>query len=165
MTPEEVQQQEAQLHEIALSVRNWGKWGPDDELGTLNYITPDVVAQAAQLVTAGKVFGLGIPLQRNGPQSGTRARFNPIHTMFRDGGDQPDDVVSGEGYGGADDWVAMPLQCVTQWDALSHVFYQGKMYNGYDATLRWGRRLGGDALAVRDAVGCAIARVLSGQDV
>lgn len=49
MTPEEVQQQEAQLHDIALSVRNWGKWGPDDELGTLNYITPDAIAQAAQL--------------------------------------------------------------------------------------------------------------------
>lgn len=135
MTPEDIQQQEAQLHDIALSVRNWGKWGPDDELGTLNYITPEAVAGAAQLVTTGKVFALGIPLQRNGPQSGKRPRFNPIHTMFRDGGDQPKDVVSGEGYGGADDWVAMPLQCVTQWDALSHVFYQGKMYNGYDATL------------------------------
>jgi kynurenine formamidase len=29
----------------------------------------------------------------------------------------------------------MPLQCVTQWDSLAHVFYQGKMYNGYDASL------------------------------
>jgi kynurenine formamidase len=35
------------------------------------------------------LFALGIPLTRQGPQSGTRQRFNPIHTMFRDGGDAP----------------------------------------------------------------------------
>lgn len=40
-----------------------------------------------------------------------------------------------EGYGGSDDWIVMPLQCVTQWDSLAHIFYEGKMYNGYDATL------------------------------
>jgi kynurenine formamidase len=126
------------LRELALRVRNWGKWGPDDEIGTLNYITPEVIARASQLVTAGKVFALGIPLQRNGPQSGTRPRFNPIHTMFRDGGDQPRDdaaVLDMQGYGGSDDWIVMPLQCVTQWDSLAHVFYEGKMYNGFDANL------------------------------
>ena len=80
---------EEALRRIALQVRNWGKWGPDDELGTLNYITPERVAAACRLATTGKVFALGIPLDRNGPQSGTRARFNPIHTMFRDGGDAP----------------------------------------------------------------------------
>ena len=126
------------LRKIALSVRNWGKWGPDDEIGTLNYITPERVAAACRLATAGKVFALGIPLGRNGPQSGTRQRFNPIHTMFRDGGDAPrtpDEVKAMEGYGGSDDWIVMPLQCVTQWDSLAHVFYEGKMYNGYDARL------------------------------
>ena len=126
------------LRELALSVRNWGRWGPDDEIGTLNYITPERVAAACRLATTGKVFALGIPLDRNGPQSGTRARFNPIHTMFRDGGDAPRtpaEVAAQEGYGGSDDWIVMPLQCVTQWDSLAHIFYEGKMYNGYDATL------------------------------
>jgi hypothetical protein len=126
------------LRELALQVRNWGKWGPEDELGTLNYITPAMIAQACQLVTAGKVFALGIPLQRHGPQSGTRQRFNPIHTMFRDGGDQPRnaaEVAEMQGYGGSDDWIVMPLQCVTQWDSLAHVFYDGEMYNGFDAAL------------------------------
>jgi kynurenine formamidase len=121
-----------------MQVRNWGRWGPHDEIGTLNHITPDSIAAACRLVTAGKVFALGIPLQRQGPQSGTRQRFNPIHTMFRDGGDQPKDaagVVEMQGYGGSDDWIVMPLQCVTQWDSLAHVFYEGKMYNGFDATL------------------------------
>jgi len=55
--------------------------------------------------------------------------------MFRDGGDQPRDaagVVELQGYGGSDNWIVMPLQCVTQWDSLAHVFDSGKMYNGYD---------------------------------
>jgi hypothetical protein len=72
------------LRKIALQVRNWGHWGADDEIGTLNYITADTIAAACRLATAGKVFALGIPLQREGPQSGTRQRFNPIHTMFRE---------------------------------------------------------------------------------
>jgi hypothetical protein len=80
---------EEALRKIALQVRNWGRWGPNDEIGTLNYITPEMIAAASRLVTSGKVFALGIPLQRQGPQSGTRQRFNPIHTMFRDGGDAP----------------------------------------------------------------------------
>ena len=45
------------LKKIALQVRNWGKWGPDDELGTLNYITPARIAAACRLATSGKVSG------------------------------------------------------------------------------------------------------------
>jgi kynurenine formamidase len=126
------------LRKLVMQVRNWGKWGPDDEIGTLNYITPDAIAEACRLATSGKVFALGIPLQREGPQSGTRQRFNPIHAMFRDGGDQPrtpDEVRAMQGYGGSDDWIVMPLQSVTQWDSLAHIFYEGKMWNGYDARL------------------------------
>ena len=126
------------LRKLAQQVRNWGRWGVDDEIGTLNYITPAAIAGACRLVTGGKVFALGIPLQRQGPQSGTRQRFNPIHTMFRDGGDQPKnaaEVAEMQGYGGSDDWIVMPLQCVTQWDSLAHVFYEGQMYNGRPATL------------------------------
>ena len=129
---------EEALRKIALQVRNWGRWGPDDEIGTLNYITPEAIARASRLVTAGKVFALGIPLQREGPQSGTRQRFNPIHTMFRDGGDRPRtaaEVEAAQGYGGSDDWIVMPLQCATQWDSLAHIFHEGKMYNGVDAGL------------------------------
>jgi len=129
---------EETLRKLAMQVRNWGRWGSDDEIGTLNFITPDAVAAACRLATTGKVFALGIPLQREGPQSGTRQRFNPIHTMFRDGGDAPRtpaEVVAMQGYGGSDDWIVMPLQCVTQWDSLAHVFYEGKMFNGYDAAL------------------------------
>src|SRR5256712_8859664 len=121
---------EETLRKLALQVRNWGKWGADDEIGTLNYITPEKIAQASQLVTAGKVFALGIPLERNGPQSGTRQRFNPIHTMFRDGGDAPKtpaEVKAAEGYGGSDDGMVMPLPCVPQRGRPAPLSYAGEL--------------------------------------
>src|SRR5438128_1315897 len=52
------------------ALKNWGKWGPDDELGVLNYITPEDIVNAARLVKKGKVFRLGLNLDENGPQRG-----------------------------------------------------------------------------------------------
>jgi kynurenine formamidase len=57
--------------------------------------------------------------------------------MLADGGDAlagAQDFLPG-GFRYADDLVTMPLQCGTQWDALAHVFYDGKMYNGRDIRL------------------------------
>jgi hypothetical protein len=71
------------------------KWGPDDYLGMLQYITPAKVAHATRIIARGKVFALGIPLQRNGPQCGTYQWFNLIHLMFREGGDKPTDIIEG----------------------------------------------------------------------
>ena len=42
---------EENLRKIAMQVRNWGRWGADDEIGTLNFITPDAVAAACRLAT------------------------------------------------------------------------------------------------------------------
>lgn len=118
------------LEKLGAQVRNWGRWGPDDERGTLNLITPQKVVQAARLVRQGKVFSLSIPLDRNGPQTGKGRRSNPIHSMILDGGDYA--ATGGEnGLGIADDFVVLYLQCGTQWDGLAHVFWQGKLYNGY----------------------------------
>jgi kynurenine formamidase len=118
------------VRELAQRYRNWGKWGPDDELGTLNFITPEKIAGAAKLVKQGKVFSLAIPFDQNGPQSGFGGRHNPLHFMLQDGGDVASgaqDFIPGLRY--CDDAVTMPLQCATQWDALSHIYFDGKMYN------------------------------------
>lgn len=54
------------VRETGLKYRNWGKWGTDDELGTLNYITPEAIVGAARLVKRGKVFSLAIPFNNTG---------------------------------------------------------------------------------------------------
>lgn len=116
---------------------NWGRWGPDDELGTLNFITPDRVLAAASLPRRGLVLSCALPFDASGPQSGTGGRHNPIHYMLADGGDilaGAQDPIPG-GFNYADDAVIMPLQCGTQWDALAHVSYDGKLYNDRDVSL------------------------------
>ena len=77
----------SQVIEAAEKYRNWGKWGPDDQLGTLNYITPEKRVAAAKLVKKGTLISLGTPFDSSGPQSGDLGRFNPIHTMVATGTD------------------------------------------------------------------------------
>jgi kynurenine formamidase len=115
---------------------NWGKWGAEDELGTLNYITPELVVRSSRLVKRGVTFSLAIPLDSSGPQINQPRRFNPIHRMILTGPDFTTGAFKRPGgVGFADDMVIMALQCATQWDALSHCFLDGKLYNGYDANL------------------------------
>ena len=86
---------------------------------------------------SGRVISCALPFDQNGPQTGLAGRHNPIHLMLADGGDAlagAQDFLPG-GFNYADDAVPMPLQCGTQWDALSHVFYDGKMYNDRDVKL------------------------------
>jgi len=69
------------VREIARRVSNWGRWGADDERGTVNFITPEVVRRAAACVRRGTVFSLGLPFGPDGPQIGQGGRTNPVHTM------------------------------------------------------------------------------------
>ncbi len=115
---------------LARKYRNWGRWGATDELGTVNFITAAKVKAAAGLVRQGKVISLAIPFDANGPQTGFGGRINPLHYMLQDGGDVASgaqDFLPGLRY--CDDAISMPLQCATQWDALSHIYFDGKMYN------------------------------------
>lgn len=120
---------------------NWGRWGPDDQLGTVNHIRPEDVVAASRLVTSGRVISLAIPVDENGPQTGGFGRFNPIHLMIRDGNGALTGTTVRDFYGGRDRWIRgtddlliLPLQSGTQWDALGHIIFDGKIYNGYDAS-------------------------------
>ncbi|MDT3443198.1 MULTISPECIES: cyclase family protein [unclassified Pseudofrankia] len=138
---------------VGRGLSNWGRWGADDEVGTLNLITPARVAAAAALARTGRVFDLGYTLSANGPQIGLGGRVNPVHLMSMTG--QP---PLPDGAGIADDFVFMPLQCATQWDGLAHVSYDGRCYNDVPAssiTARGAERLAIDRLA-RGVVGRAV---------
>ncbi len=118
------------FHEIAARVNNWGRWGSDDEIGTLNLITDEVVRAAAATVRTGRRIGLALPLKQRGVQTGmVRGRVNPLHTMV---------AVNWELFGPgfvatSDDSVTMGLQAGTHWDALPHVSQSGRIYNGRPA--------------------------------
>ncbi len=126
---------------LAERCSNWGRWGADDQLGTLNHIGPGEVRAAAGLVRTGRTFSLAIPLDENGPQTGGFGRFNPIHLMIRDGNAAATGTVVRDFYGGRDRWIRgtddlliLPLQSGTQWDSLAHIVFENRIYNGYDAT-------------------------------
>ncbi len=123
---------------------NWGRWGEDDERGTLNYITPDAIRHATTLVKTGATVRLGLNYDANGPQiPSPSGRFNPIHVMTRHAGDaELCEHPAPMEFGYADDIVTMPLQCSTQWDGLAHIYYDKQMYNGYSTN----QVLGGGAM-------------------
>jgi kynurenine formamidase len=117
--------------QLAERVSNWGRWGDDDERGTLNLIDADAVRRGAACVRAGKTFSLALPLNSDGPQTGViPGRDNPDHKMVAVNmaftGDPNEFATS-------DDAVSMGLQAATHWDALAHVSYGGKLYNGFPA--------------------------------
>jgi kynurenine formamidase len=129
---------------VGQQVSNWGRWGDEDERGTVNLITPQHVAAAATLVRHGKVFDLGIELGPNGPQAGG-ARINPMHLMSATGSESkyPD------GFRVADDYIFMPLQAAAQYDSLAHVHYDGLLYNGFAA----------DSITTAGAAHCSIDKL------
>jgi kynurenine formamidase len=122
---------------IGRQYRNWGRWGDDDQVGTLNFITAAKIREAAALVKQGKVIDMALPYDKDGVQPpGGGKRFNPMHFMIATGAEAAagaQDFIAGLRY--ADDVIMMPLQCGTQWDGLAHVFVEGKMYNGRDMAL------------------------------
>ena len=125
------------VDDLIRRVSNWGRWGADDEIGTLNYLTPTVRAAAAGLVRDGDPVSLALPLDRNGLQAHGDVRLNPQHVMLQTGTDLRAGVQrnSIDGWGYADDMVVMALQAATHWDGLGHAFYDYKMYNDRDCTL------------------------------
>jgi kynurenine formamidase len=119
------------LAEARRKYRNWGRWGADDALGTLNYIDGAKRASALPLARAGRVFSLAVELSREGPRGGDRGRGNPVHTMLSSG----QEAAAGaqgfpHGFGDADDVVFMPLQAGTHWDGLGQVFDSALAWNG-----------------------------------
>ncbi|CAM3578005.1 cyclase family protein [Tsukamurella ocularis] len=120
---------------LAEAPSNWGKWGPDDEVGSLNYLGPDQAIAAAALVRSGKVFTLqrligdpkGDPVW---PGRSPAVRTQIMDEATWDGAEAPQ-FPGGLHY--ADDKIDAFLQGSTQYDALGHVWYDGKLWNGFDA--------------------------------
>lgn len=137
---------ENEVLEYFSTLSNWGRWGPDDQLGTLNLITNHKRAQAASLVKRGITVGCARPIL---PVPAVDMRYPPpVHFMLE----------SGEAYAlpsaphwtrqFCTDYIGMGFHglTITHIDSLSHEFWQGKMYNGRPAdvvTTNGGATVGG----------------------
>ncbi|MFC9794270.1 cyclase family protein [Streptomyces sp. NPDC057695] len=121
----------AAFHEIAERVNNWGRWGQDDEIGTLNLVTDEVVREAVATVRTGHRVPLAVDLEQDGVQTGMiPGRVNPLHVMV-----QINQELFGPGtVATSDDAVTLGLQSGTHWDALTHASHSGRIYNGRPAT-------------------------------
>ena len=75
------------IYEAAKKVSNWGRWGSDDQIGTLNNVSPEDIVSASRLVRKGKVFSLGLSLKEPIQSGLFGGRWNPIHTMLATGTD------------------------------------------------------------------------------
>ncbi|MFC7959060.1 cyclase family protein [Rhodococcoides kroppenstedtii] len=120
---------------LANSPTNWGKWGDDDEVGSLNYLGPEQVLRGVSQIKTGSVFTLqrligdpkGDPVW---PGRSPAVRSQLLDESSWDNDDAPQ-FPGGLHY--ADDTINAFLQGSTQYDALGHVWYDGLLWNGYDA--------------------------------
>lgn len=117
--------------DLAAEIRNWGRWGDDDQLGTLNLIDRAARRRGAACVRDGKALSLAMPLSADGPQMGfVPGRKNPVHTVFSVG-DAMGDEPGAQAWN--DDAIEMGTQACTHWDGLAHATYGGHIWNGYPA--------------------------------
>jgi kynurenine formamidase len=118
---------DAELEDVLERVCNWGRWGAEDERGTLNYIDDAKRAAAARMVESGRTVSLSLPLDT----APAADNFTPVvHLMRQTGPDGKVDLFPHS----ADFFTIAPHGHVnTHLDALCHIFWRGKMYNGFDA--------------------------------
>jgi kynurenine formamidase len=143
--------------EYTSTLSNWNRWGPDDELGTLNFVTPEKRLAALRLPARGESISCSWDVDvQNGPEH----HLGPPQRHFLSTGEGLNDThrippawaQPGDRQSGATEYIGMVFHGygITHLDALAHMFWDGKMYNGYPA--EWvTSRLGATRL---DVTGC-----------
>jgi kynurenine formamidase len=112
----------ADVEALVKELSNWGRWGKDDQLGALNLITPEKRKQAAALVREGTSVSLARLVEKQAASDNPEP-FEQTMLPNVDGGDSQWAL---DRYS-----VAYHGYAHTHLDALCHLFYRGKMYNGF----------------------------------
>jgi kynurenine formamidase len=116
--------------------RNWGRWGPDDEVGAINYLGPKEAVDAARCVEQGKVFTLQTRMCDPAGDPVSPDRPAPRHLVVRDKAHylagKADPAPGGLEY--ADDLILTPLHGTTHCDALGHAWVGDRIWNNREAT-------------------------------
>ncbi len=119
-----------QLDALYSALSNWGRWGADDELGALNFLTPERRAAAGALVRS----GLTVSLAHDFPVNPSPETPSPAHHHMLASGDARDSNGI-PGYEASRDYIGTEVHGmgITHLDALCHMFVRGEMYNGRPA--------------------------------
>ena len=115
--------------------KNWGRWGPDDELGCLNFLGPAEVLRGAAEIRGGKVFTLGTPIASPGGdpafpglgREGPKRANSQDHSHYESG--EAETLPGGLEF--ADDVIELGTHTSTHFDALGHTWFDGECWNGY----------------------------------
>jgi kynurenine formamidase len=126
---------------LAGAPSNWGRWGTDDEVGALNFLTSTEVLRGVRSVRQGKVFTCGevIGNPEGDPLWPGRTPAHRETTIDKSSYVRGDIPTLPGGAEFTDDRIEMFLQGSTQFDALGHVWYDDKLWNGYPADETNGR--------------------------
>jgi kynurenine formamidase len=139
---------EAQFEAWQKELSNWGRWGKDDEIGTLNLITPAKRKEALALVKE------GVPVSLSTNTFMEKAVDVPCPAEW---------AMTSSTQTGATDRVAFPCihgAAATHIDSLAHTFFAGKMWNGYDATALVTMQKGAEKNSVMPMKGGIVTRAV-----
>jgi kynurenine formamidase len=131
-------------------VSNWGRWGEDDQLGTINLITPAKRREAAALITEGAVVSLARDVIKEEAADNPNPFRHELNVFLADA--ESGEVSLGPAPKDAEEWAALSSRALvlgagddlavtyhgfahTHIDALCHIFSKGRMYNGLPQTL------------------------------
>jgi kynurenine formamidase len=111
---------------------NWGRWGDADERGALNLLTPETVLSSTRVCSTGRVYNLGLPVHRDGaPVLDYRGAPHRLTLTSQTDSDMYQAFNAPPGLGANEDVLIVPTHNGTHMDALSHVFADGQLYNGF----------------------------------
>lgn len=139
---------------------NWGRWGPEDEVGSLNYLTPAEVLRGVGAVRTGKVFTLALEIGHRGGEPLWPGRMSARHFPIQDRGSyeagKAQTIPGGVEY--AEDGLIVALHGPTHCDGLAHTWLDDLAWNGFPAgdSKSGLRRAGILPVAERGIVGHAV---------
>jgi kynurenine formamidase len=121
---------------LAEAPKNWGKWGPADEIGALNYLTSDEIRSGMAAVRQRRPFALGVPVATAAGDAVFPGRWPARHYMVADkaGFEAGHWRPLAGGLEFADDYVTGFAQSGTHCDALGHMWFDDEIWNGYPAS-------------------------------
>lgn len=115
--------------------KNWSRWGPDDEVGSVNFLGEKEVLRGLGFVRKGRVISLALTIGSPKGDPMTPGRGGNQRFVLRDKShylaNKAEAAPGGREY--ADDGIIMLTHGTTHFDALGHVWYGDKLWNGYDA--------------------------------